>query len=356
MEYLIIVFLALLTFLVFWSILSQRRFAQELKNLNQPDQSILLLNQHVNQLTMQINSQLNSLTDQLNQRLGEANKTLGERLDNAAKIVIAVQNKLGQLDEANKRIYEIGKDISSLQDILRAPKLRGGLGELLLEDLLNQILPPNHFKMQYTFKSGEKVDAVVILGEGFVPIDSKFPLENLKKSLASQSESEKKSFRKLFTADVKKHIENISRKYILPDEGTFNFALMYIPAENIYYETIIRDENFGEDKSICQYALEKKVIPVSPNSFYAYLQAILLGLKGMKIEENARDILANLGRLSLDLQRFREDFDKIGKHLSNSRSSFDQAEKRLDKLSDKLLEFGEVEGRKSLDEVTTDKN
>jgi len=231
----------------------------------------------------------------------------------------------------------VGKDIASLQDILRAPKLRGGLGEFLLGDLLGQILPPEHFATQFTFSNGEKVDAAIKLGGSFVPVDAKFPLENFKRMLEGHTEEEKGRARRQFVADVKKHIDSIASKYILPDEGTYDFALMYIPAENVYYETIIKDDVLGGERSISQYALSKKVIPVSPNCFYAYLQAIVMGLKGMKIEERAKEILQVLSRLEGDLARFKDEFNLLGRHLGHAQSSFQGAEKRLDRFTQKLL-------------------
>jgi DNA recombination protein RmuC len=142
--------------------------------------------------------------------------------------------------------------------------------------------------------------------------------------------------RKKFVADVKKHITEIADKYILPDEGTFDFALMYIPAENVYYETILKDETFGEERSIYSNALKKRVIPVSPNSFYAYLQVIVLGLKGLQIEKEAQSLFQSLSRLQGDLGRFKKDFQVLGSHLVNAKTKFDDADKRLEKFADKL--------------------
>jgi DNA recombination protein RmuC len=323
------------------------------------DQSMVLIQQQIDQLRGQltqavdgsarlVHQQLGQLLGNVNDRLKEStevmqqtHQSLGERLDNAARVVGNVQKSLGSLEEANKKIYEVGKDIASLQEILRAPKLRGGFGEFFLGDLLGQILPSDHFAMQHGFRSGERVDAVIKLGGSLVPVDSKFPLENFKRIFDGATEDDKVKAKRMFAADVKKHIDAIATKYILPDEGTYDFALMYIPAENVYYETIIKDDSVGSDKSLSAYALAKRVIPVSPNSFYAYLQAILLGLKGMKIEERAKEIIQYLSRLESDFAKFREDFNLAGKHLGHANSCFQSAEKRLDQFGQKLLAAGE---------------
>jgi DNA recombination protein RmuC len=154
--------------------------------------------------------------------------------------------------------------------------------------------------------------------------------------IEGQGDEEKKANRRKFVTDLKRHIDLIASKYILPDEGTFDFALMYIPAENVYYETMIRDETLGDEKSLANYALSRRVIPVSPSSFYAYLQAIVLGLKGLRIEKSAREIIQHLGRLQGDFTRFREDFEVLGKHLNNIRSRYEEASKRLDRFGEKL--------------------
>ena len=286
-------------------------------------------------------SQLNAVTGQINERLKEnmeavagANKTVGERLDNASKVVGALQHKLGELGEATKQVFMVGRDISSLQEILRAPKLRGGLGELFLGDLLAQILPPAHYKLQYHFKSGEAVDAIVQLRDDkLVPVDSKFPLENFKKMIEAPDDTARATYRKQFINDVKRHIDKIAKFYILPDEGTFDFALMYIPAENVYYETIIKGE---DEHSLMHYAYDRRVIPVSPNTLYVYLQAIVLGMKGMQVEKSAGDILKNLTRLTGDLEKFRGDFELVGTHLSRAKNSYEESVKRLDRFQDKL--------------------
>lgn len=295
-------------------------------------QSHLLMQQQLGQVTQQVQSQMTAMSQQLQSTTGQ----IGNRLDNAARAVGEVRQNLGELSRATQQVLDVGKDIAGLQEILRAPKLRGSLGELFLAELLAQILPPSHFTLQHRFRSGEAVDAVIRLGSGLVPVDSKFPLENFRRIVSSGNEEERRLYRKQFTVDVRKHIDRIAAKYILPDEGTFPFALIYIPAENVYYETIIKDEAFGDDKSLSAYALSKKVIPVSPNSFYAYLQAIVLGLQGLRIEKSAQEIIARLSRLAGDFERFRKEFEIVGNHLNNARSKYEEASRRLDRFGEKL--------------------
>ena len=316
-------------------------------------EGVLLLSERLDNLNKHIADQLNSVIREVNAHLKEnreaisgSTKTMGERLDNAAKVVGALQHKLGELGEATKQVFSVGKDISSLQEILRAPKLRGGLGELFLGDLLAQILPPAHYTLQHRFKSGEAVDAVVKLRDDkLVPVDSKFPLENFKKMIEAPDDAARAVYRKQFLSDVKKHIDKIAKLYILPDEGTFDFALMYIPAENVYYETILKGD---DEHSLMHYAYDRRVIPVSPNSFYVYLQAILMGLRGMQVEKSAADIFKNLARLTGDLEKFKGDFELVGTHLTRAKNSYDDSTKRLDRFTDKLTLAApqEIEGER----------
>ena len=284
-----------------------------------------------------ITSQMNTHLQNTSHLLEKANFNMGERLEGASSAVRDVVSKLGQLEESNKRIFDVGKDIASLQEILRAPKLRGVLGELFLGDLLAQIFPAERFMLQYRFNSGEAVDAVIVMQQGLVPVDSKFPLENFRKVLQEANEDDKKKIKKQFVSDVKKHIDAIASKYILPDEGTFDFAFMYVPAENVYYEVIIKDDDSTADKmSLVQYALQKRVIPTSPNSFYAFLQAILLGLKGMRVEEKAHEILKYLSGLQGEMGKFSNELDKLGTHLNHAVTAYQRCEKKIDKISTKL--------------------
>lgn len=291
--------------------------------------SFLFLSVIIIILVLRISSQVNERLNQMNLSLQESHKIIGQNLSSATSVFGNVKEQLGRLEETNKQIYEVGKDISGLQELLRAPKFRGQMGETLLENLLSQVLPKDHYSMQYRFKSGDAVDAVVRLGERLVSIDAKFSLENFQRMLDAQDEQLKNAHRKKFIQDVKNRIDEIASKYILPGENTYDFALMYIPAENVYYEVIIKEDIFS-------YSMAKKVIPVSPNTFYAYLQVICLGLKGLKVEENAKAILKNLSTLGLEINKFKEDFDTLGAHLSNAKTKYDDSQKKLDRFSDRL--------------------
>lgn len=292
--------------------------------------SFLLLSVVIIAIVLRISSQVNERLNQMNQSIQEANKIIGQSLGSATNIFGNVQASLGRLEETNKRVYEVGKDISGLQELLRAPKFRGKMGEVFLENLLSQVLPKEYYQPQYKFKSGDTVDAVIKLGERIVPIDAKFSLENFKKSLDSPDEQEKNIYRRKFIQDVKMRIDEVASKYILPGENTYDFGLMYIPAENVYYEIIITQDLFS-------YSAQKKVFMVSPNTFYAYLQVICLGLKGLKVEENAREILKNLGMLAGEIGKFREDFDLLGMHLLNAGRKYEDSQKKLERFSDKLI-------------------
>lgn len=302
------------------------------------DQQLLMLSNRMDGVFRDLTTALTEVRKEMQSSLTQTNAQLNTRLDNAAKVIGGVENKLGKLEESSKQIYEIGKDISSLQNILRAPKLRGGLGELFLGDLLSQVLPKEHYALQHRFKTNDAVDAVVILKDDMlVCIDSKFPLENFLKMSVAEGEDKKKAARKVFITDVKKHVDAIAAKYILPDEHTLDFALMYVPAENVYYETIVKNE---EGNELAEYCFSRHVIPVSPNNFYVYLQTILIGLKGMQVEKNAQEIMSGIKRLSGDFGRFAEDFELVGKHLHNAQAKYDESEKRLDKLGNKIETLG----------------
>jgi DNA recombination protein RmuC len=306
---------------------------------NQVSSGLGQSSQQMEALRQSVSDAIGNLSQQVATTMTDSNKSINARLDNTHQVVGDVRQQLGLLKESSNRMLEIGKDISSLESILKPPKLRGGLGELFLADLLSQILPPKHYQLQYRFKGGETVDAVVILKLGMVPIDAKFPLENFRRVLEAESAEARKAPKRAFIKDVKGHIDAIAKKYIRMDENTFDFALMYIPAENVYYETIIKDDAFGGDMSLFTYALKKRVIPVSPNSFYAYLQTVILGLQGMRIEERSREVIDNLSRLHKEFEHFSDAFRLVGQHMDNSVKKYGEAEKRFGKVERKLQEI-----------------
>ncbi|MDP2904758.1 MAG: DNA recombination protein RmuC, partial [Candidatus Omnitrophota bacterium] len=275
-------------------------------------------------------SQVNQRLNQMTQSIQEANKIIAQNLSSTTSVFGNVREELGRLGKTNERIVEISKDISSLQELLRAPKFRGQMGETMLENLLGQVLPREHYQMQYRFKSGEAVDAIIRLGGRLVPVDAKFSLENFQKMAACADEQEKNTCRKKFLQDVKNRVEEVAAKYILPEENTYDFALMYIPAESVYYEAVIKED-------LLSYFVGRKVIPVSPNTFFAYLQVICFGLRGLKIEENAKQILKGLSALSVEINKFKEEFDILGSHLGNARTKYDDAGKRLEKFNEKFI-------------------
>jgi DNA recombination protein RmuC len=323
-------------------------FKRQASPASPADSALMLgLQQHVESLRADVRASLQHVTENVNRQLAAVTgqlqsqtSSVGSRLDSAARLMGDVQRNLGELGKATLEIKELGQGVMKLEELLRAPKLRGGLGEFLLEDILKQVLPAAHFEMQHRFRNGQIVDAVIRTSDRMVPVDSKFPLENFRKNAATADESEKRAYQKAFIGDLKKHIDAIAAKYILPDEGTFPFALMYIPAENIYYEVIIKDDG-SNGAGLYDYALEKRVIPVSPNSFYAYLQVIALGLRGLSIEQSAREILSALGRLQGDVGRVREVFDTLGTHLENARRKYAEADKRLAAFEGRLETIGD---------------
>jgi DNA recombination protein RmuC len=292
--------------------------------------------QMLNMTQQNLTQRIDALDQRLSQNLNAVQQTVSQSMASTQETIGRVGQQLGRLEQSSKQMLEVGQDIGQLQDILKPPKMRGGFGELLLENLLSQILPPANYTFQHRFRSGEMVDAVIHLGNGLVPIDSKFPLESFNRVVAAESEEERTSLRRAFLRDVRKHVDAVAR-YIMPDEGTFEFALMYIPAEGVYYETFSRDDASDEQESLSAYALSRRVIPVSPNSFYGYLQAIVLGLKGLRVEERAREIIDHLARLGKEFGRFREEFDVLGTHVGRAKTKYDELDKRVERISDRLL-------------------
>lgn len=284
------------------------------------------LGEEFDRVWRQLHGQVQATEQSVSQKLQQANSTYAQ-----------LSHDLGRLQEATRRVEEVGRSVATLEDLLRAPKLQGGLGEFLLADLLAQVFPQGSgiYALEHGFSDGERVDAVIRLQERLVPIDSKFPLESFRRMSRAATDEEKASLRRQLLREVRGHIDSIAEKYIRPSEGTFDFALMYIPAENVYYEAVLRDEP-AEEQGIFQHATLRRVIPVSPNSFYAYLQVILLGLRGLAVERRAQEILEGLIKLQKEFAGVQEDFDVAGKQIRHALTNFERADRRLGRFEDKL--------------------
>jgi DNA recombination protein RmuC len=273
---------------------------------------------------------LQGLNETMDRRLAELDTKVDRRLETASKTSSAIHDRLGKVDEATAQMLERAKDLARLEQALRPPKARGGFGELLLANLLRDRLPAEAYSLQHGFKGGERVDAVIRV-DRLVPVDAKFPLDNFERLVEADGDAERELHEKAFARDVKGHVGSIASKYIRPDEGTYDFAFMYVPSEAIYYELVC-----GKSGHLLAHAAEKRVFPVSPMTFTVYLQLIVLGLKGLQIEQHAHEVMAYCAQLHKDFGRFKEDFDLVGTHLGRAQSKFGEADKRLDRFETKL--------------------
>jgi DNA recombination protein RmuC len=288
-----------------------------------------------------VDRRLAGLVETMDRRLGELDRRVDTRLEGANRVAAEIHTRLGMLGEANAQMLDRARDLARLEQALRPPKARGGFGELLLGNLLADTFPPDKYALQYGFKGGERVDAVIKLDRSLVPVDAKFPLDNFHRLVEARSEAEREAHAKQFGRDVKGHVDAIAQKYIRPDEGTYEFALMYLPAEAVYYELVCN--RVGGDAGPLAYALERNVIPVSPSTLHAYLLVIVLGFKGLQIEEHAREVMAYCAQLGKDFGRFKEDFELVGTHLGRAQSKYGDAEKRLGRFETKLERAAESE-------------
>ncbi len=269
--------------------------------------------------------------ENLQKSLQTGQVNLNQNLQSSQKVLGLLNSQIGELQGTNKQMLQVGTEVRRLQDILSSPKLRGQLGEWSLENLLSNILPKESYELQYTFKDGKVVDALVKMNEYHVPIDAKFPLPAFEAILKAEDEAERLKLRRQFQKDVSIHIDKIASAYIRPAEGTLDFAFMFVPAENIYYETIIKYD--GDSKNVLEYALAKKVIPISPNLLYAYLMTVVMGLHGLQIEKQAAKIQQNLKKLNADFVEFISNWDTLGSHIRNTSNKYDEAGKKLDRFS-----------------------
>jgi len=263
--------------------------------------------------------------------LADGQKNVADHLGRSGRLLQDVGEKMGRLHEASQRIEKLAGDVTRLEELLKPPKLRGALGETFLEQALAQVLPRRCWQMQYRFGDAI-VDAAIFIGERVVPVDSKFPLENYRRLRESKDEAEKRRAQRDFGADVRRHVDAIHDKYIRPEAGTCDFALMYVPAEAVYAE--IAGE--GEDSALADYAVERRVIPVSPRLLYAYLSTVALGLRGMELQQSAQEVQEKLAELARLWGRVEEPFLKIGVHLSNTEKQYAESRRALEKFAARL--------------------
>ena len=308
-----IIFLILLIGLFILFFLIYKRIS----DLNKPSSDTMLL-----EWLKQMQKSIDTSSTHMVSTLQENSKQLNERLDRAAQVISGVGREVGQMSE-------IGRSMRELQDFLKSPKLRGNIGEQILKDLITQIFPKKSFNLQYQFKSGDKVDAAIQTDAGILPIDSKFPLENFTKLAKAKTEEDIKIARHDFSRDVKKHIESISKKYILPEEGTMDFALMYVPSEAVFYEIVNMDD-------LVDYARSQRIYIVSPSTLYAHLQTILLSFEGHKIEEQSKEVFRLLRALQTDFTKVNDSLDLLGKHIGNASNQYSNVHKGFSAIGQKI--------------------
>lgn len=270
-------------------------------------------------------------------RLDRGQQSIAEHLGQSGHLLKEVGEKLGRLHEASQRIERLAGDVARLEDLLKPPKLRGTLGEMFLEQALAQALPPGGFATQHPLGDGVVVDAVVFVQDRMVPIDSKFPLENYRRAREVEDEAERRRARQQFARDVRKHVDAIAEKYIRPAGGTCDFALMYVPAEAVYAE-IAAD---GEESALADYAASRRVIPVSPRLLYAYLSTVALGLRGIALQQNAREVHENLAELSRLWDRVGAPLEKLGNHLTNAAKQYDETSRAFERFTTRLETIAE---------------
>lgn len=328
MDILIIIFLAILTALVIGLFISLKKSPVEKKD----DGSLnLLLNQ------------INELSRTVDQKLGESQKEISQSMrfqyTETSRIIADITEKITRLDETNKQVVSFADQLKNLQDILKNPKQRGVLGEYYLETLLKNVMPPGSYQMQYGFSDGTIVDAVVFVKDKIIPIDSKFSLENYNRIVETNDKTERERLEKVFVNDLKNRITETS-KYIQPENGTMDFAFMFIPHEAIYYDLLINKIGaIAEDtENLIQRAASKyRVIIVSPTSFLAYLQTVLQGLKAMQIEESAKDIVKRVGELKNHLKTYEEYHQKMGNALGTVVNHFNKSNHEFRKIDKDVL-------------------
>ena len=276
------------------------------------------------------------LRGEFQRTLGATEQQLVTQTGATQRSLTDLSRQLGVLAEQSQRVGELAKDISSLQDLLRAPKARGGFGELMLERLLQDCLPSAAYDVQYTYRDGSRVDAIVRYGNRIVPIDSKFPSESYTQIAGARDDADRRTRRRSFLQQVRRHVDAVAR-YVSPQDATIDYAFMYLPSEAIYYELTVHDAA-PDEPDLLAYCADHHVIPASPNTLLAYLQVVALGIRGLAMQERTRDLQQGIGQVRREFERFVELHDQLGKHLDNATKKFDETERALARAS------GAIEG------------
>lgn len=304
--------------------------------------SFLMLQQQISQIQQAVDS-----------KLSESNKNAQEQFRHSADIIKNVTEKLTKLDETNRQVLDFSGQLQKLQDTLQNPKHRGVLGEYFLDSLLKDVFQPNQYQMQYKFENGEIVDAVIFLGDKIIPIDSKFSLENYNRIIEEKDPVRREELENDFKNDLKKRIDETS-KYIRPNEGTMDFAFMFIPAEGIYYDLLVNKVGAVKvnTRSLLEYASrEKKVHIVSPTTFYVTLQAVWQGMRAFTIQEKTKEILKNVGMLQKHIVAYEDYMKKIGNNLSTTVNSYNVAYKELGKIDKDVVKLAGGDSKIEIEEV-----
>jgi DNA recombination protein RmuC len=317
--------------------------------------SVELLKSDVTELNRTIAGLQTSLGDKLERNANNMQLSMQKQLSESVKLVNDVATRLTKLDETNRRVVDVADELKTLQNVLQNPKQRGVFGEYYLEQVLSNILPVKNYQMQYKFRDGQIADAVIILDRGqILPVDSKFSLENYNRMVGSKSKAEREELLKKVRADLKGRIDETS-KYIRPSEKTMEFAFMFIPSESLYYDLLIGDVGTGSSaRDLIEYAFqEKKVVIVSPTSFMAYLQTVLQGLRSLQIEEQAKDIQVQVGKLGRHIANFDGFMNKLGNSLGTTVNHFNNAHKELGKIDTDVVKIANTD--KSVEPLLLDR-
>jgi DNA recombination protein RmuC len=344
-EWIAVVLIASVAGVAVWFLLSQerRQAGTQSAAVRQEMQALLAaqaqsFSAQLGQLSQSVTTQLGQLTHQVQSGMASvgslassAQKAVSEQLQASTEMLGTIRQQLGQVQQAGHELSEAAKQIES---VLGGAKTRGTLGEIALDRILADTLPPASYEMQFRFSTGEVVDAVVRLQDKLLPIDSKFPLDDYRRLLDTGEDA-----RKGFSQAVRFHADAVARKYILPGEGTLDMALMFVPSEGVYYELLRSVDTKGTP--LDEYCRGKCVVPVSPSTLFAHLRIIFLGLRGMQIEENAKQLLASLSGLKRHIDNFSEVYDKLGTHLRNAQQSYQDADRKLDRARDALEELAQ---------------